>query len=338
MPSSTTAAEGKRDDTRSRNPVEEHVRVDHIAVCICTYRRPAELTKLLSEIEKQQTRGSFTFSVVVVDNDAAESAKAVVEAFAAGSSVRVEYFCERTQNISLARNRAVMNATGEYVALIDDDEWPGAQWLLNSYEAARRYKADGVLGPVRPCFEHDPPQWVVRGRFHEKPRHKPPQTGAVLKWNETRTSNVLLKRDVFGDGADLFDPRFGLGGGEDVDFFGRMIAKGRVFVWCQQAHVFELISPERFKRTDMLRRALVAWQDVGIAANGRRSRFAQVRGRCPALHGGLTGAVLHGASRFHDLPGEVLRPFRETDYCLSLATDQGEIRHESMTLGSVVVP
>lgn len=257
MPSSTTAAEGKRDDTRSRNPVEEHVRVDHIAVCICTYRRPAELTKLLSEIEKQQTRGSFTFSVVVVDNDAAESAKAVVEAFAAGSSVRVEYFCERTQNISLARNRAVMNATGEYVALIDDDEWPGAQWLLNAYEAARRYKADGVLGPVRPCFEHDPPQWVVRGRFHEKPRHKPPQTGAVLKWNETRTSNVLLKRDVFGDGADLFDPRFGLGGGEDVDFFGRMIAKGRVFVWCQQAHVFELISPERFKRTDMLRRALL---------------------------------------------------------------------------------
>ena len=160
MPSSTTAAEGKRDDTRSRKPVEEHVRVDHIAVCICTYRRPAELTKLLSEIEKQQTRGSFTFSVVVVDNDAAESAKAVVEAFAAGSSVRVEYYCERTQNISLARNRAVMNATGEYVALIDDDEWPGAQWLLNSYEAARRYKADGVLGPVRPCFERDPPQWV----------------------------------------------------------------------------------------------------------------------------------------------------------------------------------
>jgi succinoglycan biosynthesis protein ExoM len=257
MPSSTTAAEGKRDDTRSQKPVEEHVRVDHIAVCICTYRRPAELTKLLSEIEKQQTRGSFTFSVVVVDNDAAESAKAVVEAFAAGSSVRVEYYCERTQNISLARNRAVMNATGEYVALIDDDEWPGAQWLLNSYEAARRYKADGVLGPVRPCFEHDPPQWVVRGRFHEKPRHKPPQTGAVLKWNETRTSNVLLKRDVFGDGADLFDPRFGLGGGEDVEFFGRMIAKGRVFVWCQEAHVVELIPAERCTRKDMLRRALL---------------------------------------------------------------------------------
>jgi len=150
-----------------------------------------------------------------------------------------------------------MNATGEYVALIDDDEWPGAQWLLNSYEAARRYQADGVLGPVRPCFEDDPPQWVVRGRFHEKPRQKPPQTGAVLKWNETRTSNVLLKRDVFGDGADLFDPRFGLGGGEDVDFFSRMIKKGRVFIWCQEAPVLELISRERCTRKDLLRRALL---------------------------------------------------------------------------------
>ena len=257
MRSSTAAAEGERDDTRPRKPVDQHVRLDHIAVCICTYRRRAELTKLLSEIEKQQTRGGFTFSVVVVDNDAAESARGAVEAFAAGSSVRVEYHCERTQNISLARNRAVMNATGEYVALIDDDEWRGAQWLLNSYEAARRYKADGVLGPVRPCFEHDPPQWVVRGRFHEKPRQKPPQTGAVLKWNETRTSNVLLKRDVFGDGADLFDPRFGLGGGEDVDSFSRMIKKGRVFIWCQEAPVLELISRERCTRKDLLRRALL---------------------------------------------------------------------------------
>ena len=70
MRSSTADAEGQRDDTRPRNPVDQHVRVDHIAVCICTYRRRAELTKLLSEIEKQQTRGGFTFSVVVVDNDA----------------------------------------------------------------------------------------------------------------------------------------------------------------------------------------------------------------------------------------------------------------------------
>jgi len=64
MRSSTGAAEGERDDTRPRKPVDQHVRVDHIAVCICTYRRRAELTKLLSEIEKQQTGGGFTFSVV----------------------------------------------------------------------------------------------------------------------------------------------------------------------------------------------------------------------------------------------------------------------------------
>ena len=223
-----------------------------------------------------------------------------------------------------------MNATGEYVALIDDDEWPGAQWLLNLHEAARRYKADGVLGPVKPCFEHDPPQWVVRGRFHEKPRHKPPQTGAVLKWNETRTSNVLLKRDVFGDGTDLFDPRFGLGGGEDVEFFGRMIAKGRVFVWCQEAHVVELIPAERCTRKDMLRRALLRGRmSLLLPTAGLRDSVKSVIAL--SLYSvSLPVLFLLGHHVVHDIPGEVLRPFRETDYCLSLATDRGEIRHESM--------
>lgn len=55
----------------------------------------------------------------------------------------------------------------------------------------------------------------------------------------------------------MFDPEFGKTGGEDVDFFKRMIRKGNVFVWCNEAPVFELVSPSRCKRSYFLKRAIL---------------------------------------------------------------------------------
>ena len=79
---------------------------------------------LLDRIQKQRTDNLFTYSVVVVDNDFRESAKEVVCLFKEEASIPVDYYCEPEQNISLARNMALRNARGNYVAFIDDDEFP----------------------------------------------------------------------------------------------------------------------------------------------------------------------------------------------------------------------
>src|SRR5262245_22044824 len=97
---------------------------EHICVCICTYRRPAFLTALLHALVDQETEGRFTYSVVVVDNDRARSEEAVVRDFTASTTLAVHYGVEPRQNIALARNRAIENARGEFVAFIDDDECP----------------------------------------------------------------------------------------------------------------------------------------------------------------------------------------------------------------------
>src|SRR5687768_10946656 len=104
--------------------------VDHITVCICTYRRPRMLMHLLGRLQNQDTDGQFTYSLVVVDNDAAESARPAVEACMQQSAVPMRYLCEPERNISSARNRAVTSAAGAFVALIDDDEFPEESWLL----------------------------------------------------------------------------------------------------------------------------------------------------------------------------------------------------------------
>jgi glycosyltransferase involved in cell wall biosynthesis len=195
----------------------------------------------------------FSYSVVVVDNDANETAKETVEQFRQTSPIPIAYFNEPQQNIALARNRAVKCATGDFLAFIDDDEHPQATWLLNLFKTLSGSQADGALGPVIPHYETEPPPWVVKGGFYERPSHA---TGTKLGWREARTGNVLFRRSLFRDEGSLFRKEFG-GGGEDRDFFRRMIRKGHVFVWCAEAPVYESVPPERFKRSFMLKRALV---------------------------------------------------------------------------------
>jgi succinoglycan biosynthesis protein ExoM len=229
----------------------------HISVCICTFKRPALLKKLLLAVVAQVTEGEFNFSIVVVDNDESESAKAVVSEVAATSTVALEYFVERRQNIALARSKAVLNARGDYIAFIDDDEVPFKNWLLNLLKLCQRQGVDGVLGPVRPYFEEAPPAWVIRGGICERPEH---ETGYILKWRETRTGNVLFRRDLIKGTEQPFREELG-NGGEDQDFFRRMMEKGAKFAWCKEAAVEELVPSERCRRSYLLKRALLRGQN-----------------------------------------------------------------------------
>jgi len=224
----------------------------HITVCICTYKRPELLGRLLDGLGGQGASGCFTFSIVVVDNDHAESAKRVVEEFKATSPIRVTYCVEPRQNIALARNKAIENAKGDFVAFIDDDEFPTDRWLLTLFNACEEYHVDGVLGPVKPHYDQEPPRWVVKGKFHERETYP---TGFIIDWRKGRTGNVLLRKQIFVGLEQPFRPEFRTG--EDQDFFHRMIEKGHVFVWCNEAVAYEVVPPIRWKRTFMLRRALL---------------------------------------------------------------------------------
>lgn len=224
----------------------------HITVCICTYKRPLLLKRLLNDIGRQNTGGLFTISIVVVDNDQTETAKPVVQEFTAVSPVPVSYFVEPQQNIALARNRAVLNATGEFIACIDDDEFPVEGWLRNLFNTCKTYKVSGVLGPVKPHFDHDAPQWVRRGGFFDRPSYN---TGYRIGMWEARTGNVLFARSIIEGIAEPFRPEFGAGG-EDIDFFRRMMEKGDVFIWCDEAAVYEVVPPERCTRRYHLQKAL----------------------------------------------------------------------------------
>jgi len=227
---------------------------DHICACICTYKRPTLLAKLLGELQTQVTNGLFTYSIVVVDNDYAHTAKGTVEAYKRKSVLSIDYYSEAEQNIALARNKAVDNARGNFIAFIDDDEFPTSTWLLNLYKAYTKFNADGILGPVKPHFDGKPPNWLIKGKFCERKSHK---TGTVLHWWQTRTGNVLFNKNIFEDKNNRFGPEFGRSGGEDIEFFKKiMISDGRVFIWCNEALVYETVPPERWEKSYYIKKFL----------------------------------------------------------------------------------
>ncbi len=215
---------------------------EHISVCICTYERPELLTRALEGLTAQKVDERFDFSLVVVDNDPAKSGYDIVAGFKEKSSVRINYFNQPRVGLSYARNMALDNCVGEYVAIIDDDEVPVKDWLLHLYNTLNGYDAVAVYGSVLPVFETDPPEWVLTGKvFYWRDERGP--TG--IKVSKGATNNVLFRKSSVDRLKLRFDPIFAQSGGCDEDFFRRMKGKGDIFVACSEAIVYEFFPQDR---------------------------------------------------------------------------------------------
>jgi len=220
---------------------------------VCTFKRPTFLEHLLRTLEVQRTDNLFEYDVVVADNDAARSAEPVVRARASASKLKIMYCVEPVANIAAARNAALANARGDFIAFIDDDEFPTGEWLYWLFRTREDRQAGGVLGPVLPQFQLEPPTWLTKGKFFDRPRYA---TGRPLAWFEARSGNVLFVREILNQLDPPFRTQFATAG-EDMDFFRRAIERGFTFVWCDEAEVFEFVPASRCTRRYLLRRAVL---------------------------------------------------------------------------------
>ena len=227
-------------------------KVPHVTVAICTYRRLAMLERLLCELNLQQTDAQFTFSVAVADNDPERSAAALIDRLRPALNYELCFIAEPHRNIAYARNAVLSIATGEFYALIDDDELPAPRWILEHMELCNALGVDGVLGPVERHFDGTPPAWLVRANLYAR---SIPPTGTPVAWRAARTGNVLLRSHVIAHDEKPFRPEFRAG--EDQDFFRRKIEAGFRFVWSRSGAVREVIPPERWHRGFYLRRAML---------------------------------------------------------------------------------
>jgi len=273
-----------------------------ISVCIATFERPQSLRRLLDSLRRFDRRAEFRVEVIVVDNTAAASARPLVEALQAEFAC-LRYFVEPVQNISHARNRAVREARGTWLAFIDDDEVAGDDWLFAYWQSARTQPADGYFGPVLPRLEAAPPAWLVPDIFLSLPRR--PQ-GVVLAVTDTRTTNAFIRRELFLQSQ--FDPAYGITGGGDYELFARMIDAGAVFRWCDGAESFEYYGADRLTLRWLLQRALRGGNTYTLVDRQRHPQRAyQARQLAKALAGVVLFALVLPFDLVHGRTQAVVR-------------------------------
>src|SRR5271154_3346350 len=191
-----------------------------IAVCIATFRREQRLAALLDDLSQQNLPPA---EIIVVDNDAAGTARATVEQYRERvTAYPIRYDIQPARNIALTRNRTVELATADWLAFIDDDERAPDLWLSQLAAAVQQYSADAVLGPVVPLVPDAAPQWIRRGRFYDFARLG---SGEVVPLNRMRFGNILLRGSCLRQEPVPFDPAYGLTTGEDADLLIRLVNK-----------------------------------------------------------------------------------------------------------------
>lgn len=226
-----------------------------IVICICTYRRPRELERLLESLGKL----SFTtitepqISVLVVENDANALAREVCERYMLSLRWQLQYAIEEVPGISQARNRclSLLAKDTNFLVFVDDDEVVAEHWLEDLVLAQKEYGADVVAGPVLPRYEVPPPHWMQKAGIHERARR---ETGTAIF--ESATNNVLVARSLVIECGLKFDHEFGLIGGSDKLFFQTADRMGAKMIWCDEALVYEYVSPERATISAILERSL----------------------------------------------------------------------------------
>ena len=220
-----------------------------VVVIIPTFRRPHWLARLLRALEALETSASV--SVLVADNDAARHEGADVCAALAAEGYRwpLRAIVVAERGLSQVRNALfaeVLKSPGDdqFIAMLDDDEWPVGDCLESYLKVQRETGADVVQGPVICQFESRPSAIVEFANTVF-----PPRLGSGAIDLVEAGGNVLLRRSCLSRlAAPWFDAKLDLAGGEDKDFFLRLRHVGVRFAWAADAIAYTSIPASRMSR------------------------------------------------------------------------------------------
>ncbi|MBX4908530.1 MULTISPECIES: glycosyltransferase family A protein [Rhizobium] len=216
----------------------------NIAVGVLTYRRLDGIAKLLNVMTRQTRHPArpYHLTMVIVDNDAAGSARATVEAFGQTGAYDLIYVVEPNQGIPFARNRALDSAPAgtDLFCFLDDDEWPVDGWLDAMLETRENNRADCVYGPVQPVYPENPPEYFIKARVFERKKNKDGQ-----RISYAASNNVMFDYRLIRSWNLRFEEKMRFTGGTDYLFFNQAIRRGMQVFWADKALVYDIVPASR---------------------------------------------------------------------------------------------
>jgi len=217
------------------------------SVVVCTYNRSNVLSTALDTLLDQSIDPSL-YEVIVVDNNSTDKTKEVVLDYATKDD-RVKYVLEEKVGLSHARNRGLIEASGDYIVYTDDDCELPKEWLYNAYGVFQQMRPAMMGGPVHPYYlDGTKPLWY-------KDLYIIKEYGTIgrpLNENEYLIGcNFFVRKDLPGTIGD-FDADYGMTGGkigyaEETELQERMrrILNGEIIYYDPKLFVRHLVRPEQ---------------------------------------------------------------------------------------------
>jgi len=244
-----------------------------ITVGVATCGRPEGLARCLAGL-LEQTEPAF--EIVVVDQAPGAAARA------GSAQAGARYVEQERRGLSASRNRALVECTGDVLAVTDDDCVPDPGWIAGLAAALTREPAPAaVSGPILPPRGEQPPgTYAISLRESEAPVD---HAGGVPPWQAGSGANFAAAAERLR-ALGGWDERLGTGSpgraAEDADLLYRLLRDGGTV---------------RYEPTAVVRHAHAASSDV----RSRLFRFHDDRNRLLMLtKNAPAGLALRSAARY----------------------------------------
>ena len=233
-------------------------RVD-VSVVMPTFNRAHWLGEAIASVAGQDF-GGLSAEVVVCDNNSADETAAVAARAAADAPIPVRYVRETARGDAQARNRAVAESRGRWLAFFDDDQFAGRRWALELVRCAEAHGASVVGGPVLLAIDEERRRRL--GRVCREQLREIDLSGDVVEYAGKQlpgTGNALVSRELFDrlGGFSLAFPS----GGSDSDFFLRAREAGERLLYTPKAPIRHRVDERRLTPAYLRWGALVSGSD-----------------------------------------------------------------------------
>ena len=157
-----------------------------VSIVVPVYNVKDYLGKCLESLARQSYE---KIEIIVVDDGSTDWSGEICDEFARGEK-RARVFHKKNGGLSSARNYGIKKATGEYICLVDSDDWVRKDFVAKMVRAVLKDDADVVV-----CGYNEvvPEQRVLSGAEATVKLLTEQENMEIIAWNK------MYRRDLFDD-------------------------------------------------------------------------------------------------------------------------------------------
>ncbi len=225
-----------------------------VTVVLCTYNRCETLRDALDSLMCQDTGGTFSYEVIVVDDASTDATPDIMRAAVARSPVPMRCVAGSGGGMACAQNKGIRESSTEWIAFFDDDAVAEPTWLRELLACAAETNAEVVGGAVRlllPDAEVQKISPICRLTLGATEEGR--ELGRCIPKGFPPSMNLLVRETVF-KALGQFDESM-TRGGSDCEFGARVCRAGIEAWFTPRAIVHHDVPAYRLKESYLL------WRD-----------------------------------------------------------------------------